>query len=86
MSHEELFYSASTLVPDKGDRMSIDTRRYSEWTLCGYDNHVASSKQQIREIDIFHHFRPQMRWSFFCKIEKLDPILYLGTPRGPQRI
>jgi len=42
--------------------------------------------KQIREIDIFHHFRPQMRWSFFGKIEILDPILYLGTPRGSKRI
>ena len=86
MSEEELFFLSSTRVLDKGDCSSIDNRRQSEWTLSGYDHHLASSKQQIREIDIFHHFGPQMRWSIFLKNGKLDRILYLGPPGGPKRI
>ena len=60
MSEEELFSLSSTRVLDKGDRSSIDNRRQSEWTLSGYDHHLASSKQQIKEIEIFHHFGAQM--------------------------
>ena len=60
MRKEGLFFLSSTRVLDKGDRSSIDNRRQSEWTLSGYDHHLASSKQQTKEIEIFHHFGPQM--------------------------
>jgi hypothetical protein len=39
--------------------------------------------KQIREIDIFHHFRPQMRWSFFEKLKNWAQF-YVYPPRGVQ--
>ena len=39
--------------------------------------------KKIREIDNFHHFRPQMRWSFFEKLKKWAQF-YIYPPRGVQ--
>ena len=59
MSHEELFSSASTLVPDKGDRTSIDTRRLLNGLYVAMTIMLRHRSNKLEKLTFFIIFDPK---------------------------